>query len=145
MASPDSQRLPSQQRYLEDLSAQRSGQEAPSTPDATCGICLDHLAATVPDCCTLSNCKCNATVTSLPCRHLFHYYCITRWHCSIRPERNTCPNCSLELFLAEPLDDDQIRQMTGQSEQLQPDEEFIPWDLIAMTVLAEEGVNKMVE
>lgn len=35
--------------------------------------------------------------------------------------------------------------MMGQSEQLQPDEEFIPWDLIAMTVLAEKGVNKMVE
>ena len=89
--------------------------------------------------------------------HLFHYDCITSWHGSLRPERNTCPSYRLGLFLADPLSDEQIQQLTEESQQPGPepasrqprlDDEsrlVVPKEVLMIRVLAEEDINKVVK
>ncbi|KAF2621337.1 hypothetical protein BU25DRAFT_483159, partial [Macroventuria anomochaeta] len=147
-------RPPSQQQYLKDLIPLNSEPVAPPAPGTACGICLESFADVASNCCMHPRCRGKAIVSLQPCRHFFHYCCIARWHHSARPERNTCPNCRRELFIADSLKAEQIRQLTGDAQfqsreeavaQLQPNEVLVPWEAVAMRAYAEEGVDRVIE
>jgi hypothetical protein len=48
--------------------------------ECTCSVCLDHYVN-------------GDTVKTLPCKHIYHGYCIDRW----LQAHNTCPECRAEV------------------------------------------------
>ncbi|KAF3004375.1 hypothetical protein E8E13_009929 [Curvularia kusanoi] len=114
--------LPSQKTYLMYLELAKSKN---STAEL-CGICLESFTEAVSECCGLPDCKGKSAITSKPCEHLFHYCCISTWHNSIRPERNTCTTCRCELFIAYPLSVSQIDQLVN---ELTPGQRLVRSDM----------------
>ena len=51
--------------------------------DVICCICLDDLNAETPE-----------SVVGLPCGHMFHRRCVTKW---LTKKSTTCPLCKHEL------------------------------------------------
>lgn len=142
--------LPSQQQYLKTLGSSRLQSEPPRNQDKACAICLDPVTDPHSTCDMLLQCKGGAIIETKPCGHLFHHCCIVQWHCTARPERNTCPECRCELFIAENLTYEQIRQLTDDAlpimridalDQLAATDMMIPDDLSALRRLARHRLS----
>ncbi|KAJ8110472.1 hypothetical protein OPT61_g6694 [Boeremia exigua] len=144
--------LPSQQSYLKDLLPSESEPLVPQKPDASCGICLESFAESVSISAAHPTSK--VVVELKSCRHLFHYGCILRWHTSLRPERNTCPNCRQQLFNADPFTAEQAQRLADEARiplrnealaRLQTNEMIVPEEVLTTRVLTQEGVDCIVE
>ena len=92
------------------------------------------------ECCMLPECKGKLVVSTQPCRHLFHYCCISRLNHSTRPKRNTCPECPCELFVADPLTKEQIRHLFDEP---QPTERIVRTDAYILTFYAKDYQEKL--
>lgn len=134
------QQLPSQQKYFERIESVILQATTPQSSDEQCSICRESCAEPTSECCMLPGCKGKLVVDTQPCRHLFHYCCISRWHHSSRPERNTCPECRCELFVAEPLTEEQIRHLFDEP---QPTERIVRTDAYILTFCAKDYLEKL--
>lgn len=140
--------LPSQRQYLAQINYPDPDDVLNPAPGEACGICLVDFPKPVRTRFTATPSKHNSKVVvhSKPCRHLFHYECIQDWYTSIRPERNTCPNCRRELFIADPLTPEQIRQMqiSDLRDRIRARGEVcVAWEHVAMDATARELVDQM--
>ncbi|KAJ4983388.1 hypothetical protein SVAN01_11123 [Stagonosporopsis vannaccii] len=149
------QLLPSQKDYLKALSPLRPDWKpvALGDPSVNCGICLESFAEFASKCVAHASCRGRVVVALTKCQHLFHYRCIALWHACSRPERNTCPNCRRELYVADPLTQEQIQQQAGRGTlsrredilpNLQTNEMLVPGDVAALTCYARQCVHEVI-
>ncbi len=148
------QRLLPQKEYLIDLCSRKCQPLVLQESDSSCGICLDTVTELISEHEGQAKIRTKVIVALRPCQHIFHYSCIVRWHTSIRPERNTCPICRCELFVADPLTDAQIDLLTNGVRlprreetiaRLRPDEVLVPWDMFIMLANAQQSVDGVIE
>ena len=134
------QQLPSQREYLARIKPKGLQATTSQSPDKRCSICQESFAEPTSECCMLPGCKGKLVVNTQPCCHLFHYCCISRWHHSARPERNTCPECRCELFIADPLTEEQIRQLFDET---QPTRVIVRLDVYFLTFRAKSYLEQL--